>query len=72
MPAGPFAQYYSKVQGIIDNANGMINMWARQYGFVVVNLDREIKGRESLYIGQDHAHPSAAGYQMIANAFAHY
>lgn len=48
----------------------MIVMWARHYGFIVVNLDREIKGKESLFIGQDHAHPSAVGYQMIAKAFA--
>ena len=70
LPAGPYAYYYAQVQGIIDNANAMIVMWARHYGFIVVNLDREIKGKESLFIGQDHAHPSAVGYQMIAKAFA--
>jgi len=72
LPAGPYAYYYAQVQGIIDNANAMIVMWAKRYGFVVVNLDREIKGRESVFIGQDLAHPSAAGYQMIAKAFARY
>lgn len=72
LPAGPYAHYYAQVQGIIDNANAMIIMWARRYGFVVVNLDREIKGKESLFIGQDHAHPNAAGYQIIAKAFARY
>lgn len=72
LPAGPYANYYAQVQGIIDNANSMIVIWAKQYGFVVVNIDREIKGKEVLFIGRDHAHPSAAGYQMIAKAFARY
>ena len=72
LPAGPYVQYYAQVQGIIDQANAMIFMWAKQYGFVVVNLDREIKGKESLFIGQDYAHPNAAGYQLIAKAFARY
>ncbi|WP_242876337.1 SGNH/GDSL hydrolase family protein [Desulfosporosinus hippei] len=72
LPAGPYANYYSLVQGIIDTANAMIVMWAKSYGFIVVNLDREIKGKELIFIGRDHAHPSAAGYQMIAKAFARY
>lgn len=72
LPAGPYVHYYAQVQPIIDNANAMINLWARQYGFVVVNLDREIKGKEALFIGKDYAHPNAAGYQMIAKAFARY
>lgn len=70
LPAGPYAHYYVQVQGIIDNANAMIFMVAKHYGFVVVNLDREIKGKESSFIGQDHVHPTATGYQMIAKAFA--
>lgn len=70
LPAGPYANYSSQVQGIIDNANGLIMMCARRYGFIVVNLDAEMKGKEALFIGRDYAHPSAAGYQMIANAFA--
>lgn len=72
LPAGLYAHYYVQVQGIIDNANAMIIRWAKQYGFVVVNLDREFKGKETLFIGQDHAHPNPAGYQMIAKAFARY
>lgn len=72
LPAGPYANYYSLVQGIIDNVNAMIVAWAKHYGFNVVNLDREMKGKEHLFIGQDHAHPNAAGYQMIAKAFARY
>lgn len=72
LPAGPYVQYYAQVQGIIENANTMIIRWAQCYGFVVVNLDREIKGKEALFIGKDYAHPNAAGYQMIAQAFARY
>lgn len=70
LPAGPYAGYSSLVQGIIANANGMIITCARRYGFMVVDLDREMKGKESLYIGGDYAHPSSAGHQMIAKAFA--
>lgn len=70
LPAGPYANYSAQVQGIIDQANGMIIMCAKRYGLVVVNLDREMKGKESLFISRDHAHPSPAGYQMIAKAFA--
>jgi len=72
LPAGPYAHYYAQVQGIIDHANAMIIMWAKRYGFVIVNLDREIKGKESLFIAKDYAHPNIAGYQMIAKAFARY
>jgi len=72
LPAGPYIHYYAQVQGIIDNTNAMYIMWAKRYGFVVVNLDREIKGKESLFIGEDHAHPNAAGYRIIAKAFARY
>ena len=72
LPAGPYAHYYPQVQAIIDNANAMITLWARRYGFVVVNLDREIKGKEVWFISKDYAHPNAAGYQMIAKAFARY
>ncbi|HBV86152.1 MAG TPA: GDSL family lipase [Desulfosporosinus sp.] len=72
LPAGPYVRYSAQVQGIIDHANALICKWANHHGFVVVNLDREFKGKESLFIGQDYAHPSAAGYQMIAKAFARY
>ncbi|AET67091.1 lysophospholipase L1-like esterase [Desulfosporosinus orientis DSM 765] len=70
LPAGPYAGYSLQAQRIIDNANGMIMMCARRYGFTVVDLDPEMKGKESMFIGRDYAHPSIAGYQMIAKAFA--
>lgn len=71
-PWGPYAQYYSLAQDIIDNTNAIILTWAKRFGFVVVYLDREFKGRERLLTGQDQAHPNAIGYQVIARAFAQY
>ena len=64
------APYFRQAQGVIDNANTIIVTWAKRYGFQVVYLDREIRGRERLLIGQDHAHPNASGYLVIATAFA--
>ena len=72
MPAGPYAQYSVQVQGTIDTANAMLVTWAKQYGFVVVYLDREIRGNEHSLIGPDYVHPNAAGYRVIAKAFARY
>ena len=72
LPAGPYAQYNALVQGVIDTANAVIITWAKRFGFVVVYLDREIRGREQSLIGPDYGHPNAAGYRVIAKAFARY
>lgn len=72
LPAGPYAQYNVQVQGVIDTANAVVISWAKQYGFVVVNLDREIRGKERSLIGPDYGHPNAVGYRVIAKAFARY
>lgn len=72
LPAGPYALYLALAQGVIDTANTNIVTWAKRYGFKVVYLDREIRGKEWLLIGQDHLHPNIAGYQVIAKAFARY
>jgi len=72
LPAGPYAQYNVQVQEVINTANAMIITWAKRYGFVVVDLDREIRGKELTLIGPDYAHPNAAGYSVIAKAFARY
>lgn len=72
LPSGPYVLYLALAQGVIDNANASIVTWAKHYGFNVVYLDREIRGKEWLLIGQDHLHPNAAGYQVIAKAFARY
>ena len=72
LPAGPYALYLALAQGVIDNANTNIVTWAKHYGFKVVYLDREFRGKEWLLVGQDHVHPSIAGYQVIAKAFARY
>lgn len=71
-PWGPYAQYYSLAQGMIDNSNAIIVAWAKRYGFIVVYIDQEFKGKERLLTGQDQAHPNATGYQVIARAFARY
>ena len=71
-PAGPYAQYTEQVQGVLDTAKAMLITWAKQYGFVVVDLDREIRGKERFLIGPDYLHPNAAGYAAIAKAFARY
>jgi len=70
LPAGPYVQYIGQVQEVLNTANSMIMTWAKQYGFVVVDLDREIRGKERSLIGPDYAHPNAAGYRAIAKAFA--
>ena len=70
LPAGPYALYMALAQGVIDNVNVRIATWAKHYGFNVVYLDRKFRGKEWLLIGQDHVHPNAAGYQVIAKAFA--
>ncbi|MHB8074745.1 SGNH/GDSL hydrolase family protein [Desulfosporosinus fructosivorans] len=72
LPAGPYAQYYVQVQGVIDSANAIVISWAKRYGFVVVYVDREIRGKESSLIGSDYGHPNAAGYRAISKAFARY
>ncbi|WP_068964608.1 SGNH/GDSL hydrolase family protein [Desulfosporosinus sp. BG] len=72
LPAGPYAVYMALAQGVIDNANAMIITWAKHYRFKVIYLDREFRGKEQLLISQDHVHPNAVGYQVIAKAFARY
>ncbi|TGE34669.1 SGNH/GDSL hydrolase family protein [Desulfosporosinus sp. Sb-LF] len=72
LPAGPYAPFNALAQRVIASANRIIVSWAKQYGAVVVFLDREIRGKEHLLIGQDYAHPNEAGYQVIAKAFARY
>lgn len=72
LPAGPYAQYTVPVQRIIDTANAIIIATAKQYGFVVVDLGREIRGKERFFIGPDYVHPNAVGYTVIAKAFARY
>ena len=72
LPAGPYAQYTVQVQRVIDTANALVIAWAKRYGFVVVELDREIIGKEPFLIGRDYVHPNVAGYLVIAKAFARY
>ena len=72
LPAGPYAQYNEQVQRVIDTANAVIIAWAKRYGFVVVYIDREIRGKEWFLIGPDYGHPNATGYGVIAKAFARY
>lgn len=72
LPAGPYTQYNVQVQGVIDAANAVVISWAKQYGFVVVYLDREVRGKERSLIGPDYGHPNAAGYRVIAKAFNRY
>jgi lysophospholipase L1-like esterase len=72
LPAGPYAQYTLQLQEVIDTANAMVITWAKRYGFVVVDLDREIRGKERSLIGPDYVHPNVAGYRLIAKAFARY
>jgi len=70
LSAGPYAQFNGQVQGAIDTANAIIITWAKRYGFVVVDLDREVRGKGRSIIGPDYGHPNAAGYWVIAKAFA--
>lgn len=70
LSAGPFAQYYTAAQGILNQTNSIFASWAKCYGADLVNLDQVISGKELLLNTQDHVHPNAAGYQVIATAFA--
>lgn len=72
LPAGPYAQYFGQAQGVLDKANAMIVTWAKRYGAGPVYIEREFRGKERLLIGQDYVHPNAAGYQVMAKAFARY
>lgn len=72
LPAGPYAQYYGQVQGVMDTANALLISVAKRYGLVVVYVDREIRGKERSLIGLDYGHPNVAGYRAIAKAFARY
>jgi len=72
LPAGPYAQYNVQAQGVLDTANAIVITWAKRYGFVVVYLDREIRGKERSLIDPDHGHPNVAGYRAIAKSFVRY
>ncbi len=72
LPAGHYAQYNVQVQGAIDTANAMVITGSKRYGFVVVYVDREIRGKERSLIGPDYGHPNAVGYRAIAKAFTRY
>jgi lysophospholipase L1-like esterase len=69
LSAGSNTHFFVYAQGLIDNANTIIATWAKHYGFYVVYLDREFSRKEHMLIGQDHVHPNAAGYRVIATAF---
>ena len=70
--AGPYAQYTVQVQRVIDTANAFVIASAIRYGFVVADLNCEIRGRERFLIGPDYVHPNVAGYRVIAKAFIRY
>jgi len=72
LPAGTYDQYNAQVRGVIDTANARIITWAKRYGFVVVQIDREIRGKERSLIGPDYVHPNVEGHRLIAKAFARY
>ncbi|MDP4125863.1 MAG: SGNH/GDSL hydrolase family protein [Bacillota bacterium] len=69
---GPYGQYCEQVKMVLDNANEMIVSWSKRYGAVPVYINREFRGKEHLLIGQDYLHPNAAGYKVMAKAFARY
>lgn len=70
LPAGPYVQYFEQAQGVLNNVNALIVSWARCYGVNPVDIDREFRGKEHWLIAQDYVHPNAAGYQVMAKAFA--
>lgn len=72
LPAGPYARFSEQAQGVLNKANAGIASWASRYGVDLVDIEREFRGKEWLLIGQDYVHPNAAGYQVMAKAFARY
>jgi lysophospholipase L1-like esterase len=68
-PGGCRAYDYSKDYDDIIEANVRIRRMIGTEGAILVDLYEAFNGRTALLIGEDGLHPSAAGYQRIAETF---
>ena len=68
-PGGCRAYDYAEGHDDIIAANVEIRAMVGTEGAILVDLFEAFNGRTGLLIGQDGLHPSAAGYQKIAEAF---
>jgi acyl-CoA thioesterase I len=68
-PGGCRAYSYAEGHDDIIAANVEIRSMVGTEGAVLVDLFEAFNGRTGLLIGQDGLHPSAAGYQKMAQAF---
>lgn len=70
LPGGPYQQYSSQAQVMIEQANTILFHWAKKYCFGLVRIDRVFRGKETLMLGSDCLHPSLYGHQIIASEFS--
>ncbi|NMA69036.1 MAG: lipase [Desulfitobacterium sp.] len=57
---------------LLNIANSSIRKIGREYGLIVVPVAKAFQGRERVFIGPDHVHPSIEGHQTIADLFYRY
>jgi lysophospholipase L1-like esterase len=68
-PGGCRAYDYSEDYDDIIEANVQIRRMIGTEGAILVDLYEAFNGRTAMLIGEDGLHPSAAGYQRIAQTF---
>jgi lysophospholipase L1-like esterase len=68
-PGGCRAYDYSEDYDDIIEANVQIRRMIGTEGAILVDLYEAFNGRTAVLIGEDGLHPSAAGYQRIAQTF---
>lgn len=68
--AGPYRDYASQGQALLDEANAILKHWAQHHRAALVPVGRAFRGQESLLIGPDQVHPNERGHALMASLFA--
>lgn len=63
-------QFEALARGLVKKANRAIVHIAREYGFVVIPVDKAFSGRESSLLATDHLHPNRLGHNILAELFS--